>query len=246
MWCIIVVVGNDKMKVVITGGCKGLGLAFTRFFAERGDLVYAFYNKSIDAALELENEYTNVRSIKCDIRSEENVDNVFFNISEIDILINNAGIARDNYYKDKSKKEFMSILETNVVGTFLVTKYAFDNMKDGGVIINISSDNTIDAYTSLSMDYDASKAGVNMLTKDFSLLALEEKRNVKIIGIAPGWIDTDEVMKMNEEYLNQQLSMHGQKKLIKKEELVKCIFANIKNYKNGDIIEIKNLEGIYD
>ena len=230
------------MKVVITGGCSGLGLEFTKYMASLGYTVYALYNKSVDSALMLEQDFDNVRSIKCDIRNEEEVDKVLFNIGDIDILINNAGIAKDNYYKDKSKKEFMSVLETNVVGTFLVTKHALDKINKKGIIINISSNNSLTAYTSLSMDYDASKSGINMLTKDFALVIEEENKDIKIISIAPGWIDTDEVKKMNPVYLREEISRTGKKELIKKELLVKFIIDNINNYKNGEVIEIKNLE----
>lgn len=230
------------MKVVITGGCSGLGLEFTKYMASLGHTVYALYNRSVDNALMLEQDFDNVRSIKCDIRNEEEVDKVLFNIGDIDIIINNAGIAKDNYYKEKSKKEFMSVLETNVVGTFLVTKHALDKINKKGIIINISSNNSLTAYTSLSMDYDASKSGINMLTKDFALVIEEEKKDIKIISIAPGWIDTDEVKEMNPVYLREEISRTGQKDLLKKEMLVKYIIENINNYKNGEVIEIKNLE----
>lgn len=106
------------MIAVVTGGCSGLGKCFTEYLLGIGYKVYALYNSSIDSALELETLYDNVRCIKCDIRKEEEVEKVLFNIDDIDLLINNAGIAKDNEYENKSKKEFMSVLETNVVGTF--------------------------------------------------------------------------------------------------------------------------------
>ena len=74
------------------------------------------------------------------------------------------------------------------------------------------------------------------------LVIEEEKKDIKIISIAPGWIDTDEVKKMNPVYLREEISRTGQKDLLKKELLVKYIIENINNYKNGEVIEIKNLE----
>ena len=229
------------MNALVTGGCSGLGEIFTRDLARRGYQVYALYNKSVDEALKLENEFDNVRSIKCDIKDEKQVENVLFNISDIDILINNAGIAIDNLYKDKTKKEFMNVLETNVVGTFLVTKYAMDNMSKNGIIINISSNNSLDANTIYSMDYDASKAGINMLTKDFALVIEDEKKTNKIISICPGWINTEEVLSMNPNFIHEELEKNKQKKLLDKDILVKHILDNLSTYKNGDIIEIKNI-----
>lgn len=230
------------MIAVVTGGCSGLGLEFSKYLANSGYTVYALYNKSIDNALLLEDEYSNVRAIKCDIRDENEVDKVLFNIGDIDILINNAGIAKDNSYQDKTKKEFMSVLETNVVGTFLVIKYAIDKMNKNGIIINISSNNAIDAHTSLSYDYDASKAGINMLTKDFALAIEEEKKDLVIVSICPGWINTDAVNSMNPDYLKQELKRTRQKELLDKGELVKYVIDNIKSYKNGEVVVVKELE----
>lgn len=228
------------MNALVTGGCKGLGKIFTLELLNRGYKVYALYNKSVDSALELENEFDNVRCVKCDIKDEKEVERVLFNINDIDILINNAGIANDNEYKDKTKKEFMEVLETNVVGTFLVTKYALANMNKNGIIINISSNAAINANTIYSMDYDASKAGVNMLTKDFALVIDNEKNCEKIISICPGWINTEEVMSMNPNYLEEELKRTKQNKLLDKEELVKYVLDNLSTYKNGEIREIVN------
>lgn len=229
------------MKALVTGGCKGLGKVFSEELLKRGYQVYALYNTSVDAAFDLENKYDNIRTIKCDIRNEEEVERVLFNIGNLDLLINNAAIAIDNAYQDKSKKEFMHVLETNVVGTFLVTKYAFASMNEKGLIINISSNNALKAGTVYSMDYDASKAGVNMLTHDFSLVIEEEKKNLKIVSICPGWINTEEVLKMNPQFLEEELKKTKQNVLIDKEKLVQYILDNMNNYKNGEIVEIDRL-----
>lgn len=232
------------MKIVITGGCRGLGLNITKYALSLGHTVYALYNKSIDAAYELENMYDNVRTIKCDIRDEAEVDKVLFNIGDFDVLINNAGIAKDNRYSDKSKKEFMSVIETNLVGTFLMIKYGIDKLNKNGIIINISSNNSLYANTSLSIDYDASKAGINMLTKDFALVINEENKKTRIIAICPGWINTESVKEMNPKYLDEELKKFGQKKLIEGELLAKYIIDNISGFKNGEIIDIKNMEDV--
>lgn len=232
------------MKIVITGGCRGLGLNITKYALSLGHTVYALYNKSIDAAYELENMYDNVRTIKCDIRDETEVDKVLFNIGDFDVLINNAGIAKDNHYSDKSKKEFMSVIETNLVGTFLMIKYGIDKLNKNGIIINISSNNALYANTSLSMDYDASKAGINMLTKDYALVITEEKKNARVVAICPGWINTENIIGMNPDYLEEELKKVGQNKVIGAEELAKYIVDNVSSFKNGEIIDIKNMEDV--
>lgn len=225
------------MIAVVTGGCSGLGECFTKCLLNKGYKVYALYNSSVDNALELESTYDNVRCIKCDIRKEEEVEQVFFNLDNIDILINNASISKDNEYINKTKKEFMEVLETNVVGTFLVIKNAIEKLNKEGIIINISSNNAIDNYSALSMDYDASKAAVNMLTKDFSLVM----ENQKIVSICPGWIGTDAIKNMNQEYLLNEMKKVNQERLIDPEALASYIIDKAGDFKNGEIVEIKEL-----
>lgn len=225
------------MIAVVTGGCSGLGRCFTEYLVSIGYKVYALYNSSVDNALEMEEKYENVRCVKCDIRKEDEVEKVFFNIDNIDLLINNAAICIDNSYVDKTKKEFMAVLETNVVGTFLAIKNAIDKLNKNGIIINISSNNALGNYSPLSMDYDASKAGINMLTKDFSLV-LDDK---KIVSICPGWIKTNAVMEMNQDYLKEEMAKVNQSKLIEPNELAKYIVDKIEDFNNGEIIEIKEL-----
>lgn len=224
------------MIAVVTGGCKGLGEVFTKYLLSLGYKVYAIYNKSVDNAYIMENEYDNLRCIKCDIRKESEVDNTFFNIDNIDILINNAAISKDEDIFEKSGKDFLGVLETNVVGTFLVTKYALPKMSENGVIINISSNNSLDNFNPISIDYDASKAGVNMLTKDFSCFT-----DKKVVAYAPGWIRTNEVMNMNQDFLKLEMEKVSQEKLIDPLDLVKYIIEDVKTRDSGEIVEVKNL-----
>lgn len=221
------------MKAVVTGGCSGLGACFTKYLASLGYIVYALYNTSKESAELMKND--NIIPIHCDLRNEEEIIDALADLEDIDILINNAAYQCDNFYLDKTKQEFMHVLEVNVVGTFLVTKYLFNKLK--GVVINISSNNALDNYNPISMDYDASKAAINMLTKDFSLI----KSNVKVISICPGWINTDSVKEMNPEYLEMEMKKVNQSKLIEPSKLVEHIINNIDNFNNGEIVEIKEV-----
>lgn len=221
------------MKAVVTGGCSGLGACFTKYLASLGYIVYALYNTSKESAELMKND--NIIPIHCDLRNEEEIIDALADLEDIDILINNAAYQCDNFYLDKTKQEFMHVLEVNVVGTFLVTKYLFNKLK--GVVINISSNNALDNYNPISMDYDASKAAINMLTKDFSLI----KSNVKVISICPGWINTDSVKEMNPEYLEMEMKKVNQSKLIEPSKLVEYIINNIDNFNNGEIVEIKEV-----
>lgn len=224
------------MIAVVTGGVKGLGRSFTEYLLSLGYKVYAFYNSSEDDAKKLEEQYKNLTCIKCNIKNENEIIDAFYEIDEIDLLINNAATSNDSYFFEKTKEEFMDTLETNVVGTFLVSKIAFNRINKG-TIINISSNNAIDNYNPISMDYDISKAGINLMTKELAML----KSNIKVFSICPGWINTDSIKEMNQDYLKKEMERSNQEKLIEPDELAKLIIDNIDNYESGSIIEIKEV-----
>ena len=127
------------MVALVTGGCSGLGASFTKELLNRGYKVYALYNSSDEAASKMMNEYSRLECIKCDIRDEESVSKIISKIEKIDLVINNAGIAIDNDFNDKTYNEFMEVMSVNVGGMFNIIKYASRKMNDG-VIINISSE----------------------------------------------------------------------------------------------------------
>lgn len=235
----------DGKIVLVTGSAKGLGKGLIEEFAKNKANVVISYNNSEIEAKNLEN-YINrkynvsVLSIKCDVTNENEIKNMISNIvkkyGRIDILVNNAAYAQDNYIYDKTKDEFMKVLETNLVGPFLICKYAYKYMDDG-VIINISSKDAVDTYNDISMDYCASKAGLNSLTKTLSLAF----KNTKVISVMPGWIDTESIREMNPDFLNSELKRIGQKKLSTVIDISKQIVNIIKDdsIKTGSILELE-------
>lgn len=234
---------KENKTVLITGSAKGIGKALINKFAENGYNVIINYNKSKKKALELghyikEKYKVKVLTIKCDITNEEEIINmkniIIDSYKKIDILINNASLARDNYIFDKTKEEFMKVLETNVVGTFLVTKHL--NKYITKAIINISSTDAVNTYNDISMDYAASKAAINSLTKTFSLAF----KNIKVISVMPNWTNTEAIKEMNEEFLKNELKRIGQKRLYEPEEVANNIYnvVNDENINSGDIVEV--------
>lgn len=177
--------------VLITGASRGIGRQIAIDFAKAGAIVIANYNRSEKDAIELSKMYSNIDIIKADISSEEEVkamiDTIIYKYKHIDILINNAGICNDSLIEDKTKNSFMKILEVNLVGMFLVCKYASKYINKDGSIINISSTNAIDTNYIYSLDYDASKAGVISLSSNLA----KAYAPIRVNTIAPGWIDTD-------------------------------------------------------
>ena len=232
-------------NIIITGANRGIGKVLVEMFAKAGTNVWACMRKESESFIMWKAELERVHNVWIKLVYFDITDGESLNIGikkildenlKIDILINNAAISKDEDIYEKSGKDFLSVLETNVVGTFLVTKYALPKMSEKGVIINISSNNSLDNFNPISIDYDASKAGVNMLTKDFAVVT-----DRKVVAYAPGWISTSEVINMNQDFLRVEMEKVGQEKLIDPEDLVKYIISDVEKRESGEIVEVKNL-----
>lgn len=194
--------------VLVTGASRGIGAATIKKFASLKANVIINYNNDLNSALKLKEEIekynVDVLLIKCDVSNEEEVinmvDQIIAKFKKIDILVNNAGIAIDTTFEDKTVSNFQKILNVNLIGTFLVSKYVGKKMLENkeGKIINISSTNGIDTTYPESLDYDASKAGVISLTRN---LAKQYAPYINVNAVAPGWVKTD----MNREITFEQM-----------------------------------------
>ena len=199
-------------------------------------------NQEAQETMPVINSSEDIDAMLADLSDEESVKNLFKNVKnkykKIDYLINNAAISLDSYIFDKTKEEFMKVLETNLVGTFLMMKY-FDEITDG-FIINMSSTDGIDTGSIYSIDYNASKAAINSLTKTFSL-----ESNNTIISICPNWIDTESTGEMDKDYLDSELKRIKQNKLIGVSVIPKVIDDCIKNkVPTGSLIRIESDEDV--
>lgn len=204
------------MKVLVTGGARGLGLAISLYYLKMGHSVVVNYNNSSDLALKLKSEYGDrVSIVKADVSNEDDVKRMFDELGKLDVVVNNAGIAKDSDPMEKSAEEFLEVIKVNLLGTFLVSKYAVNHV-DKGCIVNISSTNALDTYYPESMDYDASKAGVISLTHNFSLYLKD--RDIRVNVVCPDWIDTDMNLGMDEEY-KKSLGV-----FLKPEEVAKVVY----------------------
>ena len=193
---------NNKV-VLVTGSSRGIGRSTVLEFASSNYNVVINYNNSYDEALSLKKEVEEKYSvkallIKCDVSNETEVKDMINTIikefGKIDVVVNNASISIDTTFEDKTVDNFRRILNVNLIGTFLVSKYASLYI-DKGAIINVSSTNAIDTYYPESLDYDASKAGVISLTHN---LAKQLSPNIRVNAVAPGWVSTDMNKNINE------------------------------------------------
>ena len=235
--------------ILITGASRGIGYQTAYEVAKEGANVIINYNNSIKQAKELEQllkkEFgTKTLLVKADIKHEQEilkmVNESIKPFQKIDALINNAGICKDTTFEDKTKENFMEILETNLVGTFLVSKHVSQHMlkEKSGKIINIASTNATYSYYPESLDYDASKAGIISLTHN---LALHLSPYITVNAVSPGWTKTD----MNKDLSKEQIKKEEEKILLKRfaqpQEIAKVITflsSDDANYINNQIIDV--------
>lgn len=232
---------------LVTGSNRGIGKAIIEEFAKSGLDVVINYCHHEEEALKLQKYISkkynvSVMVCKCDISDEDEVENMINDICDafggIDILVNNASVCRDSLFMDKSIKDFRRILDVNLIGTYLVSKYVAKIMVNNkkGKIINISSTNAIDTYYPESCDYDASKAGVISLTHN---MAREFAPYIQVNCVCPGWVKTD----MNKDLTVEQVSEYNKKILLGRfaeaSEIAKVVVflaSNKASYINDSII----------
>lgn len=240
---------NDRKTVLITGGSRGLGRACALKFAKLNYNIIINYNNSYEEALNLkkyilENYSVFVLLVKADISNEQEVINMIDviknNYEKVDCLINNAGIAIDTLFEDKTVQNFRKIIDVNLIGTFLVSKYIGSLMlkEKSGTIINVSSTNAIDTYYPYSLDYDASKAGVISLTHN---LARQFAPYIRVNCVAPGWINTE----MNKELDGEFIEEENKKILLERfsepyeiANVIAFLASDEASYINGSVIRV--------
>ena len=188
---------NGK-TAIITGATRGIGRGIAEVFAKHGANVLFTYSSSNDLAKEIENdlfkENVIVKGYKSDASSFDDcqklVDKITKEFNTIDILINNAGITRDNLLMRMQEEDFDKVIEVNLKSVFNMTKAIQKTMlkQRFGSIINMSSVVGVKGNAGQS-NYAASKAGIIGFSKS---IALElGSRNIRCNVIAPGFIETE-------------------------------------------------------
>ncbi|ADX83633.1 SDR family oxidoreductase [Saccharolobus islandicus] len=185
-----------KKVSIVTGGAKGIGAAIGYRLGKQG---YAVVIADIDenAGKYRENHFRSegIDSffIKTDVSSEMDVSNmverVYDRYGRIDVLVNNAGIGfSGKSIEEQTLHEWRRVIETNLTGVWLCSKYVVKYMKNtGGVIVNVASTRAFQSEPNTE-PYSASKGGIIALTH--SLAVSLSKYNIRVVSISPGWIDT--------------------------------------------------------
>lgn len=239
----------NRKVVLITGSSRGIGRSTAIKYAQNNYNVVINYNNSYDKARDLGDYLVStykieVMIVKADVSNEvevkDMVDKVISKFGNIDVLVNNASIAIDSDFISKDSNSFNEILNTNLVGTFLVSKEVSKYMKDNrsGIIINVSSTNGIDSMYVESLEYDASKAGVISLTHN---LAEYLKPYVRVNCVCPGWVNTDMNKDLDSSYIEEENKRIMLNRFAEPEEIANVIYflaTDEASYINNSIIKV--------
>ncbi len=193
---------NNK-NIILTGATGGIGNSILEVLIKAGANVLATGTND-EKLKKIKEKFKSVRTVKFDISMHEKIED-FINEShntldnKVDVLINNAGITRDNLSIRMKDEEWHQVINLNLTSTFLLSKNIIKKMLKNkkGKIINISS---LVGHTGNigQANYTASKAGVIAMSKS---LALEYgKKNINVNCISPGFITTEMTDKINEDY----------------------------------------------
>ncbi len=200
----------ENKTVLITGASRGIGHGIAMEFAKQGANVAFTFNASVEAARELEKELEGFgvkakgyQSNAADFdAAQELVKEVLNDFGSLEVLINNAGITKDNLLMRISEEDFDKVIEVNLKSVFNLTKAVIRPMmkQRQGSIINMSSVVGVKGNAGQA-NYAASKAGILGFTKS---VALElGSRNIRCNAIAPGFIETEMTAKLDEKTVDE-------------------------------------------
>jgi len=232
---------------LITGGARGIGKEIAMFFAKQGANI-AICDVNLEEAEKTAKEIQDLNresvAFKADVTDskqvQDMVDKILDKLGKIDILINNAGITKDNLLLRMSEEEWDKVIAVNLKGTFVCTKLVSKVMlkQRSGKIVNLASIIGIMGNAGQA-NYAASKAGIIGLTK--SVAKELASRNICVNAIAPGFIRTDMTSRLPEEVQKKMLSViplarFGEAKDVA--DLALFLSSESSSYITGQVIQV--------
>lgn len=233
---------------LVTGGSRGIGAAIAQRLAENGASVAFTYLSSESKAKSIEEtlaaQGVKAKAYRSDAgnygEAEALINAVLADFGGLDILINNAGITRDNLMLRMSEEQWDEVIQTNLKSVFNLTKHALRPMMKnrGGSIINLSSIVGVTGNAGQA-NYAASKAGIIGFSK--SIAKEMGSRNIRCNVIAPGFIETDMTDELDEKTREAYLANIPMKRLGKAEEVADvCVFlgSGLSSYISGQVLSV--------
>jgi 3-oxoacyl-[acyl-carrier protein] reductase len=236
------------MKIaLVTGGSRGIGSAICKGLSTNHKVIIG-YSNSKEEAKKLEESINsnggNAMSVKVDVSDKNSINSAFEEIEEsygiVEVLVNNAGITKDNILPRMKDSEWDDVLQTNLTGSYLTTQRAIKNMMKNkwGRIIFISSVVGISGNQGQA-NYAASKAGLIGLAKSVSKEM--GARNITSNVIAPGYIETDMTSFLSEENKEDIIEQLSIKRIGKPEDIsnvVSFLSSEESEYITGQVISV--------
>lgn len=239
---------EEIKTVLVTGGSRGIGKEVALKFAENGYNIVINYVSDKTDVKKLEEEFNEkgVKSLilKADVSKVEEVDELvkkaIEEFGQIDVLVNNAGITKDNLLMRMSEEEFDKVIEINLKGTYLVTKAVTKYMmkKRSGSIVNLSSVVGV-AGNAGQCNYSASKAGIIGFTK--SVAKELASRDIRANAVAPGFIETDMTSVLTDtvkENIYNQIPLKRMGNAKEVAELIYFLGSEKSSYITGQVINV--------
>ena len=235
-------------NVIITGGSRGIGRGIAEKFAEQGANIAFTCIKMSDATLELAKNFekigvkakayeSNAADFDAATKLAEDVINDF---GSIDVLVNNAGITKDNLLMRMSEEDFNDVMKINMNSVFNNTKAVLRQMlkQRSGSIINLSSVVGVKGNAGQS-NYSSSKAGIIGFTKS---VALElGSRNIRCNAIAPGFIETEMTKALSNDQVNDWAESIPLKRTGQVEDIANTslfLASDMSSYITGQVINV--------
>ena len=238
----------EGKNILITGASRGIGNGIAVTLASHGANIFFTYVNSKDSAIALEEKIqkygVKVRSYKSDAssfnESHKLVENIINDFDRVDVLINNAGITKDNLLLRMSEDDFDKVISVNLKSVFNMTKaiQRFFLKQRSGVFIHISSVVGIKGNAGQS-NYAASKSGIIGFSK--SLAQELGSRNIRSNVIAPGFIETEMTNKLDEKIIDGWIKSIPLRRGGKTEDVANsCVFlsSELSTYITGQVLQV--------
>ena len=238
-----------NLNIVLTGATGVIGNSILDKLTIAGSNILATGTNEEKLKI-ISDKYKNLKTLKFDISDHKNVEQFIEDCSKIlsnriDVLINNAGITRDNLSIRMKEEEWKKVIDVNLTSTFLITKNVIKKMLKSkkGKIINVTS---VVGHTGNigQANYAASKAGIIAMSK--SLSVEYGKKNITVNSVSPGFIISDMTAKISEEHTDLMKSRISLNKFGRPEDVANTIAflsSNLSDYITGETIHVNG--GMY-